>query len=105
MLLSIGVFALVSGLSINALRHYDELGLLTPAFVDPDTGYRRYDPGQIHQARMICAMRRVEVPIDAIRHALDDPDGETPRAVLRRHRERLTERADALAQMIGVVGR
>jgi DNA-binding transcriptional MerR regulator len=40
-LLSIGVFALVSGLSINALRHYDDLGLLRPAVVDPLTGYRR----------------------------------------------------------------
>lgn len=41
-LLSIGVFSVVTGLSINALRHYDETGLLRPAFVDPDTGYRRY---------------------------------------------------------------
>lgn len=104
-LLSIGVFALVSGLSINALRHYDELGLLKPAFVDLGTGYRRYQPQQVHQARMICALRQVDVPIDAVRQAVDDPQGEAMRSVLRHHRERLMERADALAQMIRVVDR
>jgi hypothetical protein len=41
-LLTIGVFAKASRLSPKALRLYDELGLLTPARVDPVTGYRRY---------------------------------------------------------------
>ena len=41
-LLNIGAFALATGLTIPALRHYDEVGLLKPAAVDPDTGYRRY---------------------------------------------------------------
>lgn len=100
-LLSIGVFAVVSGLSINALRHYDDLGLLQPAYVDPSTGYRRYRPEQVRQARMICALRRVDAPIDAVRQAVEDPD--EMETVLRRHRERLTERADALARMVRVV--
>ncbi len=102
-LLNIGVFALVSGLSISALRHYDELGVLRPAFVDPVTGYRRYQPEQVHQARMICALRRVDMPIDAVRQAVDDLDGEVLRVVLRRHRERLVDRAHVLAQMVRVV--
>jgi len=37
-LLSIGAFAVFTGLSINALRHYDEVGLLRPADVDKATG-------------------------------------------------------------------
>jgi DNA-binding transcriptional MerR regulator len=101
--LSIGVFALVSGLSINALRHYDELGLLKPAFVDPDTGYRRYEPGQVRQARLICALRRVDMPIDAVRQAVGDPDGEAVAALLRQHRERLMDRSRALAETVRVV--
>ena len=40
-LLSIGRFARLTGLSIGALRHYDEMGLLPPAAVSPETGYRR----------------------------------------------------------------
>lgn len=102
-LLSIGVFALVSGLSIHALRHYDELGLLRPAVVDPATGYRRYRPEQVRQARLICALRRVDVPIDAVRVAVDDPDGESLRTVLHQHRERLEDRAQVLSRMVRVV--
>ncbi len=41
-LLSIGRFARLTGLSIGALRHYDEMGLLPPAAVSPETGYRSY---------------------------------------------------------------
>ncbi|MEU6713170.1 MerR family transcriptional regulator [Nonomuraea sp. NPDC046802] len=102
-LLSIGAFALVSGLSIHALRHYDELGLLRPAVVDPVTGYRRYRPEQVRQARLICALRRVDVPIDAVRVVVDDSDGESLRTVLRQHRERLVDRAQVLSRMVRVV--
>lgn len=102
-LLSIGVFALVSGLSINALRHYDELGLLKPAFVDPATGYRRYEPGQVREARMICALRRVDMPIDTVRQAVEAPDFEALRSLLHRHRDRLTRRVQDLTRLIEVV--
>jgi DNA-binding transcriptional MerR regulator len=102
-LLSIGVFALFSSLSINALRHYDELGLLKPAFVDPGTGYRRYAPRQVRLARLICALRRVDMPIDAVRQAVDDPDGEAVRTLLRHHRQRLVDRTNVLTQMVRVV--
>jgi DNA-binding transcriptional MerR regulator/predicted enzyme related to lactoylglutathione lyase len=100
-LLSIGVFALVSGLSINALRHYDEVGLLRPAYVDPVTGYRRYRPDQLHQARLICALRRVDLPVEAVREVLDDERALRP--VLGRHRQQLVDRADALSRMVGAV--
>jgi hypothetical protein len=47
-LLSIGEFARLSRLSAKALRRYDQLGLLKPARVDPDSGYRWYAAGQRH---------------------------------------------------------
>jgi DNA-binding transcriptional MerR regulator len=102
-LLSIGAFALLSGLSINALRHYDELALLRPADVDPHTGYRRYRPDQLGQARLICALRRVDVPIDAIREVIGEPGDALLRKVLSGHRLQLTDRANALSQMIQTV--
>src|ERR1700689_1080657 len=61
-LLSIGQFARLSRLSAKALRRYDELGLLRPDRVDPDTGYRWYGPGQLEQARLVAAPRPVGVP-------------------------------------------
>ena len=39
----IGEFSKLSGLTVKTLRFYHEEGLLVPAFVDPDTGYRYYD--------------------------------------------------------------
>jgi DNA-binding transcriptional MerR regulator len=52
-LLTIGVFARAARLSPKALRLYDELGLLRPAAVDDESGYRLYDPAQVERARLI----------------------------------------------------
>jgi hypothetical protein len=50
-LLPIGRFGRLAGLSVGALRHYDEVDLLRPASVDPDTGYRSYRRDQLDDAR------------------------------------------------------
>jgi len=102
-LLSIGVFAVASGLSVNALRHYDEIGLLKPASVDPATGYRRYQPDQLQQARLIRALRQVDMPIESISHALRGPEGLA--SALRDHREALAGQAARLAELIAATDR
>jgi PPM family protein phosphatase len=66
-LLAIGAFARAARLSPKALRLYDELGLLPPAFVDPYTGYRFYDPAQLEQARLVAWLRRLGMPLARIR--------------------------------------
>ncbi|MBC3991746.1 MerR family transcriptional regulator [Streptomyces sp. AC563] len=66
-LLTIGAFAKASRLSPKALRLYDELGLLTPARVDPVTGYRRYAPEQLDRARLVAWLRRLGMPLARIR--------------------------------------
>ncbi|MDL2342912.1 MerR family transcriptional regulator [Deinococcus sp. MIMF12] len=71
--LSIGAFARASRLSQRALRLYDDLGLLPPARVDPDTGYRFYTPAQIGTARLIGLLRTVEMPLADIRALLGAP--------------------------------
>lgn len=70
-LLSIGQFAALTRLSLKALRLYDESGLLPAAHVDPFTGYRRYTPDQADRATLIGALRRVGVPLEAIRSIVD----------------------------------
>ncbi|GHB34428.1 hypothetical protein GCM10010377_26610 [Streptomyces viridiviolaceus] len=74
-MLTIGAFARACRLSPKALRLYDELGLLRPARVDPDTGYRYYAAGQLEQARLVAWLRRLGMPLAGIRRvcALDDP--------------------------------
>jgi DNA-binding transcriptional MerR regulator len=54
---TIGEFARLGDISIRMLRHYDEIGLLTPAWVDPDTGYRGYTIGQLRDLNRIVALR------------------------------------------------
>jgi DNA-binding transcriptional MerR regulator len=65
-LMSIGEFARLSRLSAKALRLYDELGLLPPAQVDPDSGYRRYAAGQLDNARLVASLRQIGVPLAQI---------------------------------------
>ena len=68
--LSIGEFARRSRLSAKALRLYDELGLLPPARVDEDSGYRFYEVGQLKQARLIAALRQLQVSLAEIKAIL-----------------------------------
>ncbi|MFE6359601.1 MerR family transcriptional regulator [Streptomyces sp. NPDC057806] len=72
-MLTIGAFARACRLSPKALRLYDELDLLRPAHVDPETGYRRYAPAQLEHARLVAWLRRIGMPLARIREvcALD----------------------------------
>jgi DNA-binding transcriptional MerR regulator len=69
-LMSIGEFARLSRLSAKALRLYDELGLLPPAQVDPDSGYRWYAAGQLDSARLVASLRQIGVPLAQIQQIL-----------------------------------
>jgi DNA-binding transcriptional MerR regulator len=69
-MVSIGEFARLSRLSPRALRLYDELGLLVPARVDTETGYRWYATTQLDQARLVASLRRIGVPLARIRDNL-----------------------------------
>jgi PPM family protein phosphatase len=66
-LLTIGAFARAARLTPKALRLYDELGVLPPAAVDPESGYRLYDPAQLDHARLIAGLRRIGMSLADIR--------------------------------------
>ncbi|MFJ8092468.1 MerR family transcriptional regulator [Streptomyces griseofuscus] len=80
-LLTIGAFARVSRLSPKALRLYDELALLRPARVDPDTGYRYYAAGQLGRARLVAWLRRLGMPLAEIRAVCALEPGEAAREI------------------------
>jgi DNA-binding transcriptional MerR regulator len=98
-LLNIGAFSLLTGLSIDTLRHYDDIDLLVPAEVDPSTSYRRYRLDQVARARRIRALRAVDLPIDEVRDLVDADDEQTADA-LRVHRTRLEKRHETLTEYI-----
>ncbi|RVX40718.1 DNA-binding transcriptional MerR regulator [Nonomuraea polychroma] len=69
-LLPIGQFARLGRLSVKQLRHYDELGLLRPAYVDAGTGYRYYRAAQAREALAIGLLRSMDVPLAVVARVL-----------------------------------
>jgi DNA-binding transcriptional MerR regulator len=90
--LAIGRFSRLSGLTVKALRHYDEIGLLEPARVDEATGYRYYSLAQARHAEAIRRLRALELPLDEIRGLLLADDA-TLRERLAVHRARVEGKA------------
>ncbi|MCF6476957.1 MerR family DNA-binding transcriptional regulator, partial [Nonomuraea sp. MG754425] len=74
-LLPIGRFARLARLSVKQLRHYDELGLLPPAHVDPATGYRFYRASQARVALSIGLLRSLDVPLPVVAQVLSGAPG------------------------------
>lgn len=89
--LSIGDFSRATHLSVKMLRHYHRLGLLAPADVDPDTGYRRYTTDQIPSAQVIRRFRDLDMPLEQISAVLDAPDLRTRNRLISAHLNRLEQ--------------
>jgi DNA-binding transcriptional MerR regulator len=85
----IGDFSKMTYLSIKALRHYHDVGLLEPASIDPLTGYRRYATSQVPIAHAIRRFRELEMPIEEIRLVLDTRDVAARNRAILGHLERM----------------
>lgn len=68
---SIGDFARLGRVSPRMLRHYDAIGLLRPAAVDPATGYRSYRAYQLGQLNRILVLKDLGVTLEQVRAILD----------------------------------
>jgi DNA-binding transcriptional MerR regulator len=97
--ISIGYFATQTGLSIRALRLYDEVGLLKPAVVVKHNKYRYYKYDQIAVAQQIKTYRENELPLEEIKLILNYPLSAKER--LEKHLERLRQRLTQHQTMIG----
>ena len=87
--LTIGEFSKMTYLSVKALRHYHDVGLLEPAAVDPETGYRRYAAAQVSTAQAIRRFRDLDMPLDDLRQVLHAPDLATRNRTIVAHLERM----------------
>ncbi|SHJ97008.1 DNA-binding transcriptional regulator, MerR family [Nocardiopsis flavescens] len=80
---TIGEFASIGRVSVRMLRHYDRIGLLAPARVDPDTGYRFYEVGQLTRLSRIVQLRGFGLGLEDIaRIVCGDPDPAREREIL-----------------------
>ena len=67
---SVGRFATIAHLSVKTLRHYQQVGLLEPAEIDPSTEYRYYTLDQLPSARLIRRLRDLRMPVADVRAVL-----------------------------------
>lgn len=90
-LLSIGDFSRMTHLSVKALRHYHELGLLEPANIDRASGYRFYDVDQVPVAQVVRRLRDLGMPLDQVKSVLDAPDVAARNKEIAAHLTRMEE--------------
>jgi DNA-binding transcriptional MerR regulator len=93
--------AVLSGVTVRTLHHYDEIGLLTPR-TRTTAGYRLYDDDDLLRLQQILIGRELGLSLEAIRRSLDDPKFDRRRA-LRAQRVELAERAERAAKMIRAI--
>lgn len=90
----IGDFSRLTRVSLKALRHYDALGLLKPAYVDPFTDYRYYTFDQLPRLNRILALKGLGFSLEAIGSLLDDDlSAESLRGMLTLRRAQLEAEA------------
>lgn len=88
-LISIGKMAEISRLTVPALRFYDRLDLLKPAWTDPETGYRYYHVGQNARLDMISYMKELGMSLSEIADILNREDIDLIEALLIEKNEQL----------------
>jgi DNA-binding transcriptional MerR regulator len=69
---SIGEFARHGRVSVRMLRHYDAIGLIRPACVDPDTGYRFYQASQLDELNRVIALKDLGFTLQQVQAILEE---------------------------------
>jgi DNA-binding transcriptional MerR regulator/effector-binding domain-containing protein len=87
--LSIGDFSRMTRLSVKSLRRYHDLGLLEPADIDPDTGYRYYEVPQVPLGQAIRRFRDLEMPLEQLKEVLHAPDPSVRNELIIAHLEHM----------------
>ena len=93
----------MAGVSVRALHHYDEIGLLVPARRSA-AGYRLYGEEDLLRLQQILFFRELDFALGDIRQILDDPEFD-PLAVMEDHRRLLHERAARIGRLLNTIYR
>jgi MerR family transcriptional regulator, thiopeptide resistance regulator len=100
MAFTVGELAKLTGVTVRALHHYDELGLVRPS-ARSDAGYRLYDDADVMRLQQVLVYRELGLPLDQIAAVLER-DGERASA-LRAHRAALVEKRGRLDAMLSAI--
>ena len=101
-LYKIGMFAAMNHVTVKALRFYEEQGLLMPALIHPETGYRYYTLSQMAVLHQITALKLAGFTLEEIAHINSGADEEA--VLLKKKAELLAKIADLTRQIAVVDG-
>ncbi len=99
MRMQIKEFADFAGVSVRTLHYYDEIGLLKPAYVEEQTGYRYYDEGSLERMQEILFYRELDFPLKNICEILSSPSYDKQEA-LEKQRKLLVLKKERLERLI-----
>ena len=102
-MLTVKQVAKISGVSVRALHHYDEIGLLKPARIGRNR-YRYYGDDELLRLQQILLHRELDIPLERIREVLDDPKFDQRRALVEQ-RDKLARQARRYAQLVRTIDR
>src|SRR6478609_3169011 len=98
-LVTIGQFSRLTHLTVTTLRHYHEVGLLTPVRIDA-SGYRRYGVDQVQQAQLVRRLRQLDMPVPDVAAVLAAPNEQTRDIAIAEHLARMEETLDRTTQVV-----
>src|SRR5580698_528041 len=98
--LSIGDFSRMTRLSVKSLRRYHDLGLLEPADIDRDTGYRYYETSQVPLGQAIRRFRDLEMPLERLKEVLHAPDASARNKLIIAHLEHMESALEQTQQTV-----
>lgn len=100
MALTVGELARLTGITVRALHHYDEIGLVVPS-QRTAAGYRLYDDADVIRLQQVLLFRELGLPLDEIAFAIDEAG--TREELLRKHREVLLAKRSKLDTMLSAL--
>ena len=71
---TIGKFSKICNLPVKTLRYYDDIGLLKPSYIDPETNYRYYDYDKIEAIKIIMLLKNLHTPLADIKEIIEKAD-------------------------------
>ena len=95
-------FAEMTGVSVRTLHYYDQIGLLHPAKVDKDSGYRYYDEASLLRMQQILFYRELDFPLKDICRILSSPNFDAQQA-LAEQRQLLSLKKQRLERLIAAI--
>jgi len=98
-LFRIGEVAKMFHVSVSLLRHYENEGLLSPAYISEESGYRYYSTEQFEVLNMIRYLRVLDMPLSEIDSFLKNRDIDSMEGKLRQQKEILIKKQQELKRI------